>query len=81
MLNKNDTIQIETMDALIYAGTKNNLDGVLDDPHHRFVETDICNKNRVIEFIEDVDVIVHFAAESYVDRSINHSGPYFSTNV
>ncbi|WP_411964456.1 dTDP-glucose 4,6-dehydratase [Haloferax sp. YSMS24] len=70
-----------TLDALTYAGSRDNLDGVLDDPNHRFVEGDIRDRELVDELMTDVDAVVNFAAESHVDRSINGSEPFVSTNV
>ncbi|GAB3411341.1 dTDP-glucose 4,6-dehydratase [Haloparvum alkalitolerans] len=73
--------EIVTLDALTYAGSKTNLEGVLDDPRHEFVEGDIRNQELVTELVADVDAIVNFAAESHVDRSIEGAKPFVSTNV
>ncbi|MFC6993166.1 dTDP-glucose 4,6-dehydratase [Haladaptatus sp. GCM10025707] len=70
-----------TLDALTYAGSRDNLDGVLDSPNHRFVEGDIRDRELVDELMTKVDVVVNFAAESHVDRSINGAEPFVSTNV
>jgi len=81
MLDKYEDIQVVNIDALTYAGTKDNLEGVLDDSRHEFVEGDICDRELISTHIEDVDIIVNFASESHVDRSINRSKPFVTTNV
>ena len=73
--------EVVTFDALTYAGSKENLDGVLDDPRHEFVQGNIRDKDLVTDLIEDIDAVVNFAAESHVDRSIDGSGPFVKTNV
>jgi dTDP-glucose 4,6-dehydratase len=71
------------LDALTYAGTTANLEGVLDDPRHEFVEGDIRNERLVDELVDEhaIDAIVNFAAESHVDRAIDDAHPFVSTNV
>jgi dTDP-glucose 4,6-dehydratase len=73
--------EVITLDALTYAGSRDNLASVLEDPHHEFVEGDIRDRELVDDLIEDVDVVVNFAAESHVDRSIEGAEPFVSTNV
>ncbi|WP_128905739.1 dTDP-glucose 4,6-dehydratase [Halorubrum amylolyticum] len=70
-----------TLDSLTYAGTTENLSEVLDHERHRFVEGDIRDEELVGDLVEDCDVIVNFAAESHVDRSIKDAEPFVSTNV
>lgn len=77
--NSNDSVV--TLDALTYAGSKENLDGVLHHPRHEFVEGDIRDRELVDQLIADVDAVVNFAAESHVDRSIEGAKPFVSTNV
>ncbi|MFB6179003.1 MAG: dTDP-glucose 4,6-dehydratase [Halorientalis sp.] len=72
---------VVTLDALTYAGSKANLDGVLSDSAHEFVEGDITDQTLVSELVADVDAIVNFAAESHVDRSIQNTAPFVDTNV
>jgi dTDP-glucose 4,6-dehydratase len=72
---------VVTLDALTYAGSLDNLEGVLDHPQHEFVEGDIRDRELVKEFVSDVDAIVNFAAESHVDRSIEGAAPFVATNV
>ena len=72
---------IVTFDALTYAGSKSNLDGVLDHPRHEFVEADVRDRDAVDKHVSDADAVVNFAAESHVDRAIADSEPFVSTNV
>jgi dTDP-glucose 4,6-dehydratase len=72
---------VVTLDSLTYAGTTENLSEVLDHERHRFVEGDIRDDELVSEIVRDCDVIVNFAAESHVDRSIEDAEPFVSTNV
>jgi dTDP-glucose 4,6-dehydratase len=72
---------VVTLDALTYAGSRENLAGVLDHPRHRFVEGDIRDRELADELVADCDAVVNFAAESHVDRSIDGAEPFVSTNV
>jgi dTDP-glucose 4,6-dehydratase len=81
LLNEYEDNEVITLDALTYAGSKDNLDGVLDDPRHEFVEGDIRDRELVSDLVADIDVIVNFAAESHVDRSIDGAKPFVSTNI
>jgi len=81
VLNEHKKDEIVTLDSLTYAGSKNNLENVLDDPRHRFVEGDIRNLDLVMDLVDDVDAIVNFAAESHVDRSIEGAKPFVTTNI
>jgi dTDP-glucose 4,6-dehydratase len=71
------------VDALTYAGNAENLDSLKNDPRHRFVKGDICDTDRVCELCREhrPRAIVHFAAESHVDRSIADPGAFIRTNV
>ena len=73
--------EIVTVDALTYAGHLTNLQGVLDDPRHHFVQGDICDGALVRGAMVDVDLVFHLAAESHVDRSIEVDQPFVRTNV
>jgi len=73
--------RVTTLDALTYAGCKQNLGETLKDPRHTFVKGDIQNKSLVEKLIQDVDAIVNFAAESHVDRSVDGAEPFVSTNI
>lgn len=80
LLEKRDD-EVITLDALTYAGTLENLDSVLDHPKHDFVEGDICDVELVTDLTASVDVVINFAAESHVDRSIEGASPFVETNV
>jgi dTDP-glucose 4,6-dehydratase len=72
--------EITVLDKLTYAGNLKNLDSIPSDAF-RFVQADICDQSAISDFIRDVDVIVNFAAESHVDRSINNPGDFIETNI
>ena len=72
---------IVMLDLLTYAGTLTNLAPVLDAPRVRFVHGDIRDPALVGAVMAGVDVVVHFAAESHVDRSIGGAADFVSTNV
>lgn len=74
--------EILNYDALTYAGNLENLAPVAENPRHRFVKGDICDAERVAAALEEFrpDAIVHFAAESHVDRSILSPKPVVDTN-
>jgi dTDP-glucose 4,6-dehydratase len=80
LLNETDH-DVTTLDALTYAGTTENLEGALENDRHEFVEGDIRDRELVSELVSDADVVVNFAAESHVDRSIDGAEPFVSTNV
>ncbi|KPV45228.1 dTDP-glucose 4,6-dehydratase [Alicyclobacillus ferrooxydans] len=82
MLNKYATYQIVNVDALTYAGNLENLRDIEMNPNYSFVHADITDAvkmNRILQ--SGVDVIVHFAAESHVDRSILNPSTFLQTNV
>lgn len=81
VLDEHDHDEIVTLDALTYAGSKDNLSDVLDDPRHEFVEGDICDRELVDDLVSNTDALVNFAAESHVDRSIDGAKPFVTTNV
>ncbi|HEY0077462.1 MAG TPA: dTDP-glucose 4,6-dehydratase [Pyrinomonadaceae bacterium] len=73
--------EIVNFDALTYAGNPDNLGG-LDERRHRFVRGDICDREAVLSALEEeTDAVVHFAAESHVDRSIASADEFLRTNV
>src|SRR5205814_7615199 len=73
--------RIVNYDKLTYAGNLANLDDVDADPNYRFVRGDICDAAEVRQAMDGCDAIVHFAAESHVDRSIHEPAPVIQTNV
>jgi dTDP-glucose 4,6-dehydratase len=74
---------IVVLDALTYAGNRSNLDSIKDDGQFQFVHGDICDAGLVQSLFRrhDFNIVVHFAAESHVDRSIVSSGAFVQTNV
>ncbi|MCK4873844.1 MAG: dTDP-glucose 4,6-dehydratase [Phycisphaerales bacterium] len=73
--------QVTNLDLLTYAGNLDNLADVKDHPGYRFVRGDICDAVTVGPLMDAADMVVHFAAESHVDRSIEDSIPFIRTNV
>jgi dTDP-glucose 4,6-dehydratase len=80
-LNKYPEDQITNLDLLTYAGNEESLKDLAGNPKYKFVKGDICDASLVNELVKGIDLIVHFAAESHVDRSINDSAPFIRTNV
>jgi dTDP-glucose 4,6-dehydratase len=82
-LADDQSTRIVNLDKLTYAGNLANLEPVADNPRYRFVHGDICDEALVNALLaeEKPDAIVHFAAESHVDRSILSAAPAFETNL
>lgn len=72
---------ITNLDALTYAGNLDSLSDIQDNANYRFVQGDICNSDLVDKLVGECDIVVHFAAESHVDRSIANSADFIRTNV
>jgi len=72
---------IVNFDKLTYAGNLANLESVAKNPNYRFVKGDICDAEAVAAAMTGCDAVVHFAAESHVDRSIYEPAPVIQTNV
>ena len=73
--------EVTVLDLLTYAGTLTNLESVAENPRYRFVEGDIRDGDLLAELVPGHDAIVHFAAESHVDRSITGAADFVLTNV
>ena len=73
--------QIVNFDALTYAGHLENLDSVASNPKYTFVKGDITNAEEVRSAMVGIDMVVHFAAESHVDRSVHGPAAFVHTNV
>ena len=73
--------KIINLDKLTYAGNLENLRSVEKNPNYEFIQGDICDPKLVNSLTEKVDTIVHFAAESHVDRSILDPAPFIKTNI
>lgn len=72
---------IINLDLLTYAGNLETLRDIADHPTYNFVQGDICDAKLVNELMRGVDIVVHFAAETHVDRSITNPGGFVRTNV
>jgi dTDP-glucose 4,6-dehydratase len=83
LLLADSAVRIVNVDLLTYAGSMDNLTGLVDESRHVFVQGDICDAALVSELMREytIDTVVHFAAESHVDRSITGPGEFVRTNV
>ena len=73
--------RVTTLDKLTYAGRRENLHDVIDDPRHRFVHGDVADAAVAAPLVQASDLVVHFAAETHVDRSILSAGEFITTDV
>lgn len=73
--------QIVNLDKLTYAGNLENLKDIENNHNYTFIKGDICDKSIVAKAMEGIDIVVHFAAESHVDRSILGPEEFIHTNV
>jgi dTDP-glucose 4,6-dehydratase len=83
LLQAEPDVSIFNLDALTYAGSRENLKEIPDPARHTFVEGNVCDRVLVDDLLRrhDIDTIVHFAAETHVDRSIHGPEPFVRTNV
>jgi dTDP-glucose 4,6-dehydratase len=81
MMKKYPDYQIVNFDKLTYAGNLNNLKEVENNSNYSFVKGDICNPEEVKPAMTGCDWVVHFAAESHVDRSIMDPDTFVRTNI
>ena len=83
MLDKHPEYRIICLDKLTYAGNLSTLKSVMDKPNFRFVKLDICDRDGVDRLFkeEQPDMVVNFAAESHVDRSIDNPRIFLETNI
>ena len=83
MLKKYPDYRIVCLDKLTYAGNLSTLSSALEEPNFRFVKLDICDREGVFRLFEEErpDIVVNFAAESHVDRSILDPGIFLQTNI
>lgn len=80
-LKNHPTDEIVNLDLLTYAGNRQNLKDIEKNPNYTFIKGDICDVKIVEKAIDGVDTVVHFAAESHVDRSIMDPAIFVKTNV
>lgn len=83
MLKKHPEYDYICVDKLTYAGNLATLEAVMNNPHFQFVKLDICDRDDVYRLFEDThpDIVVNFAAESHVDRSIENPSVFLETNI
>ncbi len=81
MMEKYPTYEVVNLDKLTYAGNLANLKTVEGNPRYVFIQGDICDKEIVRQAMSSCDTVVHFAAESHVDRSIADPNEFVVTNV
>lgn len=80
-LKKYPQDSIINFDKLTYAGNLENLTSIKEMPNYHFVKGDICDQEAVASVMKEIDIVVHFAAESHVDRSIKGPAPFLQTNI
>lgn len=80
-LKNNPDDNIINLDVLTYAGNLANLKDIANNPNYKFIKGDICNVDLVDDLVKEVDLIIHFAAETHVDRSVKGSEDFIRTNV
>ncbi len=80
-IRADSSVHVTNLDALTYAGTLSSLHDLDDHPRHRFVHGDVCDPAIVDDLVRDADALVHFAAETHVDRSIDGPAAFLTTNV
>ena len=83
MLSKYPDYKIICVDCLTYAGNMSTLEDALKNPNFRFYKTDICDREEIYKIFENEkpDIVVNFAAESHVDRSIENPEVFLKTNI
>ena len=82
-LIRNTGHSVVNVDKLTYAANLSSLEPVADDPRYRFARLDICNREAVLALMReaDIDAVMHLAAESHVDRSIDGPAAFIETNI
>ncbi len=81
ILKKYPGYQVVNLDALTYAGNLENLKDIENDPRYKFVKGNICDKELADNLVKDADIIINFAAETHVDRSVLDAENFVRTNV
>lgn len=81
MLKKYKDVEIINLDKLTYAGNLDNLKDIENNPNYKFIKGDICNEILVNEIMAEMHVVVNFAAESHVDRSIGAPDDFIKTDI
>ena len=83
LLSNNSEVKVISFDKLTYAGNLKNLENLPNTQNHFFIQGDICNQAHIEQIIDQykVNTIIHFAAESHVDRSISGPSEFIQTNI
>ncbi len=83
LLKNEPQVHVVNLDVLTYAGSLENIKDLIDSARHTFIQGDVCNIQLVSHLFQEhqIDTVVHFAAESHVDRSILGPAPFIQTNV
>lgn len=81
IMEKYPNYKIVNLDKLTYAGNLSNLKSVENNPNYEFIQGDICDQKIVEKAMAGCDMVVHFAAESHVDRSISGPAVFIQTNI
>jgi dTDP-glucose 4,6-dehydratase len=81
LLKKYTDVEVINLDKLTYAGNLDNLKDIADDPRYTFIKGDIGNDVLVNQIMPEIDVVVNFAAESHVDRSIGAPDDFIKTDI
>ena len=80
-LKNNPNSKIINLDLLTIGSNLENLKDVKNNPHYHFIKDDIKNESKINSLVKDTDVVINFAAESHVDRSITNPKPFIETNI
>lgn len=81
LLEKNPEAEVLNLDLLTYAGNPDNIADLQKSPRHEFIKGDICDRDLVDRLMSRSDAVVHFAAESFVDRSIYNAEAFIRTDI
>jgi dTDP-glucose 4,6-dehydratase len=81
LLEKYPDSKIVNLDKLTYAGNLNNLKDIENNKNYTFVKGDVCDKKIVGKIVKDCEIIINFAAETHVDKSITEAGSFIQTDV
>lgn len=81
LLGNYDDVEIVNLDSLTYAGNLTNLEDIQDNPRYTFIKGDISNEKDVEKAVQGVDLIINYAAETHVDRSILEPRAFLDTNI
>lgn len=81
ILKEKSDVHVTHLDALTYAGNLESIKDVLNHPNHKFIKGDVQDAQLCEDLVASVDTVVHFAAESHVDRSIDGPRAFINTNI